>query len=77
VHISSKMLNKNSAGSQSLPRVHSFFNMIPSIMQDDLAVTILNDRDNMFSIKSQRRYTYPKEYIMVPDHRAIYGHLSK
>ncbi|KAH8276536.1 hypothetical protein KR044_011263 [Drosophila immigrans] len=49
------MLNKNSASSQSLPRVHSFFNMIPSIMQDDLAVTILADRDNMFSIKSQRR----------------------
>ncbi|KAH8235456.1 hypothetical protein KR032_000591 [Drosophila birchii] len=49
------MLNKNSASSQSLPRVHSFFNMIPSILQDDLAVTILADRDNMFSIKSHRR----------------------
>ncbi|EDW27898.1 GL19961 [Drosophila persimilis] len=55
------MLNKNSASSQSLPRVHSFFNMIPSIMQDDLAVTILADRDNMFSIKSQRRSRRPAQ----------------
>ncbi|XP_032307959.1 cAMP-specific 3',5'-cyclic phosphodiesterase isoform X10 [Drosophila ananassae] len=58
------MLNKNSAGSQSLPRVHSFFNMIPSILQDDLAVTILADRDNMFSIKSQR--SHGEDLIVTP-----------
>ncbi|XP_017851651.1 cAMP-specific 3',5'-cyclic phosphodiesterase isoform X7 [Drosophila busckii] len=58
------MLNKNSAGSQSLPRVHSFFNMIPSIMQDDLAVTILADRDNMFAIKSQR--SHGEDLIVTP-----------
>ncbi|XP_034112575.1 cAMP-specific 3',5'-cyclic phosphodiesterase isoform X12 [Drosophila nasuta] len=58
------MLNKNSASSQSLPRVHSFFNMIPSIMQDDLAVTILADRDNMFSIKSQR--SHGEDLIVTP-----------
>ncbi|XP_064556781.1 3',5'-cyclic-AMP phosphodiesterase isoform X13 [Drosophila montana] len=58
------MLNKKSASSQSLPRVHSFFNMIPSIMQDDLAVTILADRDNMFSIKSQR--SHGEDLIVTP-----------
>ncbi|XP_034489533.1 cAMP-specific 3',5'-cyclic phosphodiesterase isoform X8 [Drosophila innubila] len=58
------MLNKNSASSPSLPRVHSFFNMIPSIMQDDLAVTILADRDNMFSIKSQR--SHGEDLIVTP-----------
>ncbi|XP_032594892.1 cAMP-specific 3',5'-cyclic phosphodiesterase isoform X10 [Drosophila grimshawi] len=58
------MLNKNSASSQSLPRVHSFFNMIPSIMQDDLAVTIMADRDNMFSIKSQR--SHGEDLIVTP-----------
>ncbi|XP_030381418.1 cAMP-specific 3',5'-cyclic phosphodiesterase isoform X3 [Scaptodrosophila lebanonensis] len=58
------MLNKNSASSQSLPRVHSFFNMIPSIMQDDLALTIMADRDNMFSIKSQR--SHGEDLIVTP-----------
>ncbi|XP_030245210.1 cAMP-specific 3',5'-cyclic phosphodiesterase-like isoform X2 [Drosophila navojoa] len=58
------MLNKNSASSPSLPRVHSFFNMIPSILQDDLAVTILADRDNMFSIKSQR--SHGEDLIVTP-----------
>lgn len=48
------MMNKNSASSQSLPRVHSFFNMIPTVLQDDLALAIVNDPNNMFSIKSRR-----------------------
>lgn len=50
------MLNKNSPGSQSLPRVHSFFNMIPTILETELAMTVMEDRDSMFKIKSTKRY---------------------
>ncbi|XP_037938272.1 cAMP-specific 3',5'-cyclic phosphodiesterase isoform X7 [Teleopsis dalmanni] len=57
------MLNKNSGGSQSLPRVHSFFNMIPAILHDDLAMTITADRDNMFSIKSR---SHGEDLIVTP-----------
>uniref|UniRef100_A0A0K8TXX2 Phosphodiesterase n=1 Tax=Bactrocera latifrons TaxID=174628 RepID=A0A0K8TXX2_BACLA len=57
------MLNKNSASSGSLPRVHSFFNMIPTVLQDDLALAIVNDPNNMFSIKSR---SHGEDLIVTP-----------
>uniref|UniRef100_A0A1B0C6T9 3',5'-cyclic-AMP phosphodiesterase n=1 Tax=Glossina palpalis gambiensis TaxID=67801 RepID=A0A1B0C6T9_9MUSC len=57
------MLNKNLEGSTSMPRIHSFFNMIPTILQGELALAVTDDPHTMFSIKST---SHGEDLIVTP-----------